>query len=101
LEEGKLPFFAAGISAVIHPRNPMVPTMHFNYRYFEVVNPDGNAQYHSTIRYLNKPIPGTLQWWFGGGTDLTPYYLNEDDCVHFHKALKQACDKHDKTYYGK
>uniref|UniRef100_A0A1B6CSF4 coproporphyrinogen oxidase n=1 Tax=Clastoptera arizonana TaxID=38151 RepID=A0A1B6CSF4_9HEMI len=80
----KLPFFAAGISAVIHPRNPMVPTIHFNYRYFEV-----------------KDSNNETQWWFGGGTDLTPYYLNEDDSKHFHSSLKTACDKHDKTYYPK
>uniref|UniRef100_A0A6V7LAM7 coproporphyrinogen oxidase n=1 Tax=Bracon brevicornis TaxID=1563983 RepID=A0A6V7LAM7_9HYME len=84
LDEGSLPFFAAGVSAVIHPRNPMVPTIHFNYRYFEVQNKDGSAQ-----------------WWFGGGTDLTPYYLNEDDAKHFHKTLKEACDQHDPTYYKK
>jgi len=83
LSEGKLPFFAAGISAVIHPRNPLVPTIHFNYRYFEVQ--DGQ----------------NIQWWFGGGTDLTPYYLDEEDAVLFHKTLKNACDKHDKTYYPK
>lgn len=81
LEEGKLPFFAAGVSAVIHPVNPLVPTIHFNYRYFEVQS--GNE----------------TQWWFGGGTDLTPYYLNTADCVHFHTSLKEACDKHDKSYY--
>lgn len=83
LKEGKLPFFAAGISAVIHPRNPFVPTIHFNYRYFEVQNGD------------------EIQWWFGGGTDLTPYYLDENDAVHFHKTLKVACDKHNKSYYPK
>ncbi|XP_054743938.1 oxygen-dependent coproporphyrinogen-III oxidase [Anastrepha obliqua] len=82
LEEGKkLPFFAAGVSAVIHPRNPHVPTIHFNYRYFEVES------------------EGEKQWWFGGGTDLTPYYLNEEDAVHFHKTLKEACDEHDSSYY--
>lgn len=64
-----LPFFACGISSVIHPRNPMVPTVHFNYRYFEVVDDDG--QKHC---------------WFGGGTDLTPYYLNEEVCI-----LQYAC----------
>ncbi|CAD1477765.1 unnamed protein product, partial [Heterotrigona itama] len=84
LQEGSMPFFAAGVSAVIHPRNPMVPTVHFNYRYFEVENPDGS-----------------IQWWFGGGTDLTPYYLNEDDVKHFHGTLKAACDKHDPSYYSK
>lgn len=85
LSEGSsLPFFAAGVSAVIHPRNPMVPTIHFNYRYFEVVNNDG-----------------TKQWWFGGGTDLTPYYLDESDVVHFHKTLKDACDQSNVEYYPK
>ncbi|XP_060870776.1 oxygen-dependent coproporphyrinogen-III oxidase [Metopolophium dirhodum] len=79
-----LPFFAAGVSAVIHPRNPYVPTIHFNYRYFEVTLPDN-----------------TIEWWFGGGTDLTPYYLNEEDAVHFHRSLKNACDQHDKAYYPK
>lgn len=83
LTDGKLPFFAAGISAVIHPRNPMVPTIHFNYRYFEVQEESG------------------VQWWFGGGTDLTPYYLNVEDAKHFHKTLKVACDKHDKEHYPK
>lgn len=84
LREGvELPFFAAGISAVIHPRNPYVPTIHFNYRYFEVK--DGEK----------------VDWWFGGGTDLTPYYLDEEDAVHFHGTLKAACDRHDPSYYKK
>lgn len=82
--ENSVPFFAAGVSAVIHPRNPMIPTIHFNYRYFEVENPDG-----------------TTQWWFGGGTDLTPYYLDEKDVKHFHGTLRDACSKHDPTYYSK
>ncbi|XP_033121026.1 oxygen-dependent coproporphyrinogen-III oxidase-like isoform X2 [Anneissia japonica] len=81
LKEGKLPFFAAGVSCVIHPRNPMVPTLHFNYRYFEVQQ------------------DGKHEWWYGGGTDLTPNYLDKDDVKHFHGTLKQACDKHDETYY--
>ena len=84
IDEGALPFFAAGVSAVIHPRSPMVPTIHFNYRYFEIENKDGS-----------------IQWWFGGGTDLTPYYLNEADAKHFHSTLKSACDKHDPSYYSK
>ncbi|XP_028043456.1 oxygen-dependent coproporphyrinogen-III oxidase isoform X2 [Bombyx mandarina] len=83
LQNAELPFFAAGVSAVIHPRNPMVPTIHFNYRYFEVQDKDG------------------VQWWFGGGTDLTPYYLNEDDALHFHLTLKHACDDHDSSYYAR
>ncbi|XP_062579025.1 oxygen-dependent coproporphyrinogen-III oxidase-like [Saccostrea cucullata] len=83
--EGKtLPFFATGVSCVIHPRNPYVPAIHFNYRYFEVVDEKGK-----------------VHWWFGGGTDLTPNYLFEKDAVHFHKTLKDACDKHNKTFYPK
>jgi coproporphyrinogen III oxidase len=85
IPEGReLPFFACGISSVIHPRNPNVPTIHFNYRFFEIEV--GENKYES---------------WFGGGTDLTPYYLNEEDARHFHATLKQACDKHDKSYYGR
>lgn len=80
----KLPFFAAGVSAVIHPRNPLVPTIHFNYRYFEVEHDDGQRS-----------------WWFGGGTDLTPYYLNEEDAIHFHRTLREACDRHNLSYYPK
>ena len=84
LQEGEsLPFFACGVSSVIHPRNPFVPTLHFNYRYFEVIS--GNQRV----------------WWFGGGTDLTPYYLNEDDARHFHTTLEKACRPHNPTYYQK
>lgn len=75
-----VPFFAAGISSVMHPWNPMAPTMHFNYRYFE------------TDRGL---------WWFGGGTDLTPSYLYEEDAQHFHSVLKETCDRHDSGYFPK
>ncbi|GFH53716.1 coproporphyrinogen III oxidase [Chaetoceros tenuissimus] len=74
----KVPFFACGLSSVMHPRNPFCPTMHFNYRYFET---DGGA------------------WWFGGGTDITPSYVNEDDMKHFHGTYKEICDKHDPNYY--
>ena len=79
-----LPFSAVGISSVIHPVNPMVPTVHFNYRYFEV---DIGS--------------GEIVSWFGGGTDLTPYYLDEGDATYFHKTLKEACDVNDPTYYPK
>jgi coproporphyrinogen III oxidase len=78
-----LDFFAAGLSMVLHPVNPMAPTVHLNVRYFETMNEDGT--------------PST--WWFGGGTDLTPSYLVDEDAIHFHKTLKDACDQHDKTYY--
>ncbi|GIL53306.1 hypothetical protein Vafri_8940 [Volvox africanus] len=82
---GRVPFFAAGISSVMHPRNPHCPTMHFNYRYFETEEWNG--------------IPG--QWWFGGGTDITPSYIDEEDLKHFHGVYKQVCDRHDPTYYEK
>ena len=64
----------------MHPRNPHCPTMHFNYRYFET---DGGI------------------WWFGGGQDITPCYVNEEDMKHFHGSLKEVCDKHDPEYYPK
>ncbi|CAJ2633532.1 unnamed protein product [Trifolium pratense] len=83
---GPIPFFAAGISSVLHPKNPFAPTLHFNYRYFETDAP--------------KDAPGApRQWWFGGGTDLTPAYIFEDDVKHFHSVQKKACDKFDPTFY--
>jgi len=76
-------FFACGLSLVIHPKNPMAPTVHANWRYFEMYNKQGVI----------------VDQWFGGGQDLTPYYLFEEDATHFHKVCKSACDKHDKTFY--
>jgi coproporphyrinogen III oxidase len=75
-------FFATGVSLVLHPHNPMAPTVHANYRYFEIG--DGEQ-------------PGS--WWFGGGSDLTPSYLFEEDAVHFHAAIKSVCDRHDIAFY--
>jgi coproporphyrinogen III oxidase len=74
----RVPFFACGLSSVMHPKNPFCPTMHFNYRYFET---DGGV------------------WWFGGGTDITPCYVDEDDMKHFHGTYKEVCDRHDPNYY--
>jgi coproporphyrinogen III oxidase len=76
-------WFAAGISSVIHPSNPFVPTIHFNYRMFELYDEDGMLQ----------------ERWFGGGTDLTPYYLFDEDAMHFHSTYKNACDKFDEKLY--
>ena len=70
-------WFACGISSVIHPYNPFVPTVHFNYRMFELYDDKNNI----TDR------------WFGGGTDLTPYYLDEADITHFHQTLHDACEQ--------
>jgi len=78
-------FFACGISLVLHPESPMVPTVHANFRYFEV--------YDNTGRVTGS--------WFGGGADLTPYYLFEDDAVHFHQCFKNSCDKFGTGLYGK
>ncbi|KAI9689417.1 MAG: Coproporphyrinogen-III oxidase [Bathelium mastoideum] len=78
-----LEFFAAGLSLVLHPHNPNTPTVHLNYRYFETANADGTSN----------------AWWYGGGTDLTPSYLYDEDVIHFHKAIKNACDAHDRSYY--
>ncbi|KAK4995463.1 Ribulose bisphosphate carboxylase large chain [Elasticomyces elasticus] len=80
-----LEFFAAGLSLVLHPHNPMAPTVHLNYRYFETANSDGTPN----------------AWWFGGGTDLTPSYLFDEDVIHFHRSIKDACDKHDRAYYSR
>ncbi|KAG6808870.1 hypothetical protein H0H92_002519 [Tricholoma furcatifolium] len=87
-----LPFFAAGISLVIHPRNPHAPTVHANYRYFEITEPVEKDQ-------PAPEEPEVLAWWFGGGCDLTPTYLYEEDAVHFHSTLKSACDKHGSQLY--
>lgn len=76
-------FFACGLSLVIHPNNPMVPTVHANWRYFEMFNSSGEV----------------VTQWFGGGQDLTPYYLFEEDAIHFHTVCKNACDKHHKNFY--
>ena len=70
-------FYATGTSIVLHPLNPYVPTVHLNYRYFEA-----------------GPV-----WWFGGGSDLTPYYADAEDAAHFHSVLKQGCDAHHPEYY--
>jgi len=76
------PFEAMGVSVVIHPSNPYVPTSHANVRFF-IADPEGA-----------QPV-----WWFGGGYDLTPYYADEQDVVAWHQAAKNACDDFDADYY--
>lgn len=73
-------FFASGVSIVLHPKNPHVPIIHMNIRYFE----------------LDNGI-----WWFGGGIDLTPHYVVEEDARYFHQTLKKVCDQHSLDYYPK
>lgn len=72
-------FFATGVSIVIHPNNPHVPIIHMNVRYFE--------------------MSGGIAW-FGGGIDLTPHYVKQEDGEFFHGKLKDACDKHHSSYYS-
>jgi coproporphyrinogen III oxidase len=77
-------FEAMGVSLVIHPLNPHIPTSHANVRFF-IAEKEGEA-----------PV-----WWFGGGFDLTPFYPVEADVVHWHQVAKDCCDKFDATYYPK
>ncbi len=76
-------WFACGLSLVIHPKNPFVPTVHCNYRMFELYDENDNV----------------IDRWFGGGTDLTPYYLIEEDAVWFHRTYKTIADKFDVSFY--
>ena len=76
-------FFACGLSIVIHPKNPFVPTIHANWRYFEMYNSNGEI----------------VTSWFGGGQDLTPYYFFKEDVIHFHKNCKKVCDKYSPDFY--
>ncbi|HEU4469745.1 MAG TPA: oxygen-dependent coproporphyrinogen oxidase [Flavisolibacter sp.] len=78
-------WFACGLSLVLHPQNPFVPTIHCNYRMFELYD----EQQELSDR------------WFGGGTDLTPYYLFEEDAEHFHQVYKKVCDRFDPSFYPK
>ena len=82
-EVGEVDFFACGLSLVIHPKNPMAPTVHANWRYFEMYDSKGEI----------------VTQWFGGGQDLTPYYLFNTDAVHFHTICKNVCDLHNKEFY--
>lgn len=77
-------FFATGVSIVIHPNHPMVPIVHMNIRYFEM--PSSFAS--------GKPVR-----WFGGGIDLTPHYVIEDDARYFHSHLKSVCDRFSHDFY--
>lgn len=76
-------WFACGLSLVLHPLNPFVPTVHANWRYFELYDAGGVI----------------TDQWFGGGADLTPYYLFEEDAVHFHATWKNTLDAFDPALY--
>jgi len=76
------PFSVVGLSLIMHPDNPYVPTTHANFRFF-----------------LAQPKNQSPTWWFGGGYDLTPYYGFEEDCRHWHQTAKVACDEYDVALY--
>ena len=75
---------AMGVSLVIHPANPFVPTSHANFRMFVAEKENEDSV-----------------WWFGGGYDLTPYYGNDEDCIHWHQTAKRACDPFGEGFYPK
>lgn len=77
LKGENIPFFATGVSLVIHPNSPLAPTTHANWRYIEAGD----------------------KAWFGGGSDLTPYFLYKEDATLFHDVLKKVCDRHNPDYY--
>ncbi len=77
-------WIATGISLVIHPRNPYVPTTHANVRFFVAEKPDGQTV-----------------WWFGGGFDLTPYYVFDEDVLHWHRIAQKACEPFGANVYEK
>jgi len=72
-------FFAAGVSLILHPRSPLVPTVHANFRF----------------------IQHGAKAWFGGGADLTPHYLFEEDAQHFHRTLREVCERHEPGSYAR
>ncbi len=76
-------WYACGLSLVLHPFNPMVPTVHANWRYFELYDEAGKVQ----------------DSWFGGGCDLTPYYLFKEDAKHFHTTVRNALDQFGENLY--
>jgi len=82
------PFFATGVSLVLHPRSPQIPTVHMNVRYLEIAAEEGWQD-------------GVARRWFGGGADLTPYYLYAEDARHFHETLATACDDYRDDAYAR
>lgn len=82
---GSTHFYATGVSLVVHPRSPKIPTVHLNVRYFELTDEHGNL----------------TDAWYGGGTDITPFYPYREDVVHFHTVLRNICDRYHPSFYAK
>ena len=76
-------WFACGLSLVLHPVNPFVPTVHCNYRMLELYDEQNELS----------------DRWFGGGTDLTPFYLYDEDAIHFHQVYRSVCDRFNTSFY--
>ena len=101
------PFHAMGVSLVIHPRNPYVPTTHLNVRFFLAEAPTGTHSASDAAPAARAEIENQKSkienqiWWFGGGFDLTPYYGFDEDCIHWHRTAKAACDAHGAELYPK
>jgi coproporphyrinogen III oxidase len=83
------PWEAMGVSLVFHPRNPHVPTVHMNVRFFLAAGPSPQPSAAESLPQGGPRGEGDI-WWFGGGMDLTPYYPVEEDCAHFHRANREA-----------
>lgn len=101
-KDKSLPFFAAGISIVLHPWNPHAPTIHMNYRYFELDRASTPANALDTTSGVSTDAGKDLEpvaWWFGGGSDLTPNYLYPEDATSFHNSIKSRADSHHTAYY--
>ncbi len=83
---GESDFYATGISIVLHPSNPWMPIIHMNVRYFET---------------KSRSNPEQITYWFGGGIDLTPHYVDQNSGKHIHQILKETCDAHHAEYYDR
>ncbi len=100
------PWVAMGVSLVIHPRNPRVPTSHANVRFFcttdaalTTATPSSPAIGHSSLGISHSGAAAAPVWWFGGGFDLTPYYGYEADCAHWHRTAHDALAPFGPGYY--
>ena len=92
-------FQALGVSLVIHPRNPYVPTSHMNVRFFFACHVGREAAPDILSPAAPAHPRASPVWWFGGGFDLTPCYGFEEDCVHWHRTAREACDPYGRDYH--